>query len=68
MNKLIIAAAVGVIGVLFFTACHKDVNTPAGSPAAGTSSAPESVAAPKGDSPVGIWYEQNDSGDRLEIT
>ena len=53
MNKLIIAAAVGVIGVLFFTACHKDVNTPAGSPAAGTSSAPESVAAPKGDSPVG---------------
>ena len=53
MNKLIIAAAVGMIGALFFTACHKDVNTPAVDPAAGTSAAPETAQVPKGDSPVG---------------
>ncbi len=69
MNKLIFAAAIGLIGTLLFTACHKDVNTPATEPAAaGTSSANAGTSAPKGDSPLGVWYEQNNSGDRLEIT
>ena len=69
MKKMFLAAAVMILGVLLFTACHK-TNTPdgpfipAGDPPAGGEAGPPA----KGTSPVGVWYEQEENGGILEIT
>ena len=65
MNRGFVAAAALIAGALLFTACRKGVamNGPEGGPGV-----PQTSAVPKGSSPEGIWYEQDENACVLEIT
>lgn len=83
MNRGIAAAAVLLFGALLFTACRDWVkvdgpapgqtNTgkPSGRPAEGSGGDAGETAAekpvPRGDGPEGVWYEQAEDADTLEI-
>ena len=65
MNRGFIAAAALIAGALLFTACRKGIamNGPEGGPGV-----PQTSAVPKGSSPEGTWYEQDENACVLEIT
>ena len=81
MKQILAVTAVLLLGVLVLSACTKpQVDQPvtsggtaetSGTGSTGSSAnagGPEQGTAAKGNSPVGTWYEQNISGDILEVT
>ena len=72
MNKPGLAVAAALC-ILYLVSCGKtpDGNIPEipeGEPTPASSAGDSSQDVPKGSSPVGVWYEQAENADRLDIT
>ena len=68
MKKMFLAAAVMFLGMILFTACHKKEPETPFIPQGDPPNTGNEGAAPKGTSPIGVWYEQREGGGILEIT